>query len=241
MPFFLGNLFLNYYINICVLCEEKIKKISNCLFRTQFDLEHLILVVIILYENQQFTLAQKLFDMACVLNSRIRAITLLSEGAHTLTQFIIENITNSPFLSPSDIPANPAIISTIVNNLLSLCSSFLVSGPTSLLSPRGMQILLRSLMTICPPSACMYELFPLANVPSNNAYSPRAIFANLSPKNSNNNNNYTELISPQIILCNESPSLSIQNNTFPYNTEPASNNNIESSPFSRLGNLDFNL
>lgn len=153
------------------------------LCRVKFEVIHLLFIALLLHDQQQYSLATKLYEIGNLLHSRICHLSPLSSSSSALSAFICNNISSCNSSSPSsNLLATPTKLESVTSFLLSLVSNFYSSSSSSLLSLKGMHLLFKSLSSLCPPSASLYQLFPLAHPESNTLFSPQSLLDTISNK-----------------------------------------------------------
>jgi hypothetical protein len=132
----------------------------------------LLVVSLFLHEQQQFSLSNKLHDIANTIDSVTHAPIALVSCRSPLISFIQENLTQCPTSSfpfpptpaPDDMPSDFHMISSMVDNIFNVASHFLPNGnPKALLSSHGLHIFFKMISSICPPTISPYEFNPFLN------------------------------------------------------------------------------
>lgn len=155
------------------------------IIRTKFEIEIMLVVVIFLYEQREFNLANKLHNIASILNSTFNSSNNLNDSFSSFVSFIQDSYSSSPSFPDPILNGN---LSSIVSNLLSLSSHFIPPNqPKSLLSPQGIYVFYKSLTSICAPLPSPYTFYSLTTPspsysssysPSNSPSSPSSIPVN---------------------------------------------------------------
>lgn len=130
-------------------------------FRTKLESEFLLLLVIFLYEQQEFKLANKVYSTAYAISSFENSS--LSECIPYYRSFILQSYSLSPSF-PDPLLLNASKSYTLISKLFSLVALFLPpdGAHKSIISPHGLHVWYKTLCSICPPCSSQYSLYPQA-------------------------------------------------------------------------------